>query len=115
MAGRPIAAIYARLSEEDRVKINGHESSRSIINQLMLLRQYAEQMGWDVYECYTDDDWAGADRNRPAFNRLLRDAEQGKFNMYYARPRAVLPGNWRWLKNISMDCFPSGAFALWGL
>ncbi len=110
MAGRPIAAIYARLSEEDRVKINGYESSGSIINQLMLLRQYAEQMGWDVYECYTDDDWAGADRNRPAFNRLLRDAEQGKFNIVLCKTQS------RFTRELEMvEKYIHGLFPLWGI
>ena len=110
MAGRPIAAIYARLSEEDRVKINGYESSRSITNQLMLLRQYAEQMGWDVYECYTDDDWAGADRNRPAFNRLLRDAEQGKFNIVLCKTQS------RFTRELEMvEKYIHGLFPLWGI
>ena len=110
MAGRPIAAIYARLSEEDRVKTNGEEGSRSIINQLMLLRQYAEQMGWDVYECYTDDDWAGADRNRPAFNRLLRDAEQGKFNIVLCKTQS------RFTRELEMvEKYIHGLFPLWGI
>ena len=83
-----MAAIYARLSEEDRAKTNRQDNSGSIINQVMLLKQYAEQMGWDVYECYTDDDWAGADRSRPAFNRLLMDAERGRFNIVLCKTQS---------------------------
>ncbi|MCI8363820.1 MAG: recombinase family protein [Eubacterium sp.] len=110
MAERPMAAIYARLSEEDRVKNSGQGSSASIINQVMLLRQYAEQMGWDVYECYTDDDWAGADRSRPAFNRLLRDAEQGRFNIVLCKTQS------RFTRELEMvEKYIHSLFPLWGI
>ncbi len=110
MAERPMAAIYARLSEEDRVKNNWQNNSSSIINQVMLLRQYAEQMGWDVYECYTDDDWAGADRSRPAFNRLLRDAEQGRFNIVLCKTQS------RFTRELEMvEKYIHGLFPLWGI
>lgn len=105
-----MAAIYARLSEEDRAKTNRQDNSGSIINQVMLLRQYAEQMGWDVYECYTDDDWAGADRSRPAFNRLLMDAEQGRFNIVLCKTQS------RFTRELEMvEKYIHGLFPLWGI
>lgn len=110
MAERPIAAIYARLSEEDREKGKGWEYSSSIINQLMLLRRYAEQKGWDVYKCYTDDDWAGTDRSRPAFNQLLRDARQGRFNIVLCKTQS------RFTRELEMvEKYIHGLFPLWGI
>lgn len=109
VAERPVAAIYARLSEEDQGKTE-KESSNSIINQVMLLRQYAEREGWDVYDCYTDDDWTGADRNRPAFNRLLRDAEQGRFNIVLCKTQS------RFTRELEMvEKYIHGLFPQWGI
>ena len=55
-------AIYCRLSEEDRNKLNKNEDSNSIKNQKAMLIQYAYSQGWNIYDIYSDDDYAGADR-----------------------------------------------------
>ena len=60
-------AIYCRLSEEDRNKANKEDDSNSIKNQKAMLMQYAISQGWDLYDIYSDDDYAGSDRNRPQF------------------------------------------------
>ncbi|MBR0027055.1 MAG: recombinase family protein, partial [Clostridia bacterium] len=64
------AAIYGRLSDEDRNKQFATDDSESIQNQKLMLTQYATEHGWEIYDIYTDDDYTGADRNRPEFNRL---------------------------------------------
>lgn len=110
MNQKPIAAIYARLSEEDRNKSDSSIDSESIVNQVMLLRQYAENKGWEVYDCYTDDDWAGADRNRPAFNRLLQDAEEGKFDIVLCKTQS------RFTRELEMvEKYIHGLFPRWGI
>ena len=43
------AAIYCRLSEEDKGKADGADSG-SIQNQKMLLTQYADAQGWEIYD-----------------------------------------------------------------
>ena len=58
-------AIYCRLSEEDKDKLNKTDDSNSIQNQKSMLLQFAMQQGWEVYNIYSDDDYAGADRKRP--------------------------------------------------
>ena len=73
------AALYCRLSEEDRDKAVMTDDSGSIRNQKAMLTRYAEEQGWEIYDIYSDDDYAGSDRRRPAFNRLLTDAEAGRF------------------------------------
>ena len=72
---RERVAIYCRLSEEDREK-DGPDS-QSIQNQREMLRQYAADRNWEVVAEWVDDDWAGADRNRPGFRQLLYEAERG--------------------------------------
>ena len=58
-------AIYPRLSEEDRYKKNENDESESIQNQKSMLIEYALENDWEIYDIYCDEDWSGADRNRP--------------------------------------------------
>ena len=43
---------------------------------------------WEVYNIYSDDDYTGADRNRPEFNRLLEDAENKKFDIVLCKTQS---------------------------
>lgn len=81
-------AIYCRLSEEDRDKADPNEDSGSIQNQKSMLIQYAISQGWDIYNIYSDDDYAGADRRRPEFNKLLADAEAKKFGIVLCKSQS---------------------------
>lgn len=83
-----MAAIYCRLSEEDRNKAVKEMDSISIQNQKSLLLQYAMEQGWDIYQIYSDDDYAGSDRRRPEFNRLLADAENRRFNIILCKTQS---------------------------
>ena len=62
--------IYTRLSDEDRFKKNKDDDSESIANQKSMLLKYALSQDWEVYNVYSDDDWSGADINRPQFSFL---------------------------------------------
>ena len=81
-------AIYCRLSEEDKDKLNKDDDSNSIQNQKSMLLQYALSQKWEVYNIYSDDDYTGADRKRPEFNRLLKDAESGNFDIVLCKTQS---------------------------
>ena len=81
-------AIYCRLSDEDRDKISATDDSASIQNQKSMLITYAINRGWEIYSIYSDDDYSGADRNRPEFNRLLQDAQARKFNIVLCKSQS---------------------------
>ena len=83
-----IVAIYCRLSAEDRDKLNKEDESRSIQNQKSMLISYAKRQGWDIYQLYSDDDYQGSDRSRPAFNQLLNDAKAGKFGIVLCKSQS---------------------------
>ena len=106
------AAIYCRLSEEDRDKRLSSDDSGSIQNQKAMLVQYAAEQGWEVYRIYSDDDYAGSDRSRPAFQQLLQMLEPGGSILSCAKPSPALRESWSWWKSTFMDCFLSGASAL---
>ena len=85
-----IAAIYVRLSEEDHDKVHETDDSLSIQNQKSMLLEFASKHGWTVYDIYNDDDYAGADRSRPEFNRLITDAREGKFGIILCKTQAQI-------------------------
>lgn len=103
-------AIYCRLSEEDRNKQNESDDSNSIQNQKSMLLQYAMQQGWEVYNIYSDDDYTGSDRKRPEFNRLLKDAEQHKFDIVLCKTQS------RFTRELELvEKYIHGLFPLWGI
>lgn len=104
------AAIYCRLSEEDRNKACNTEDSESIKNQKAMLTQYAAEHMWEIYDVYSDDDYTGSDRNRPAFNRLLKDAEEGKFNIVLCKTQSRFTRELELVEKYIHDLFP-----LWGI
>ncbi len=107
---RERVAIYCRLSEEDRNKQNPTDDSGSIQNQKAMLRQYALDMGWDIYDVYSDDDYAGADRGRPAFKRLLEDAEARRFDIILCKTQS------RFTRELELvERYIHGLFPIWGI
>ena len=103
------AALYCRLSEEDRDKRAG-EDSASIQNQKAMLTDYAASQGWDIYGIYSDDDYAGADRNRPEFKRLIEDARRRKFDIVLCKTQS------RFTRELEIvEKYIHGLFPLWGI
>ncbi len=103
-------AIYPRLSEEDKNKKNDTDESESIQNQKSMLIEYAINQGWEIYDIYTDEDYTGADRNRPEFNRLLRDAEARKFDIVLCKTQS------RFTRELELvEKYIHGLFPIWGI
>ena len=67
--------LYLRLSDEDRDKLTSDQISKSIKNQELMLREYAENEGWQIVGVYNDEDWSGADSTRPNFNKMLDECK----------------------------------------
>ena len=80
--------IYCRLSDEDDNKVNPEDESESILNQKSLLEGYVMANGWEIYDYYIDDDWSGADADRPDWNRILKDAENREINIILCKSQA---------------------------
>ncbi len=103
-------AIYCRLSEEDRDKADESDESRSIQNQKSMLVSYAEANAWKIYKVYSDDDFTGADRNRPAFNELMEDAEARRFQIVLCKSQARFTREMELVERILHYQFP-----MWGI
>ncbi len=73
-------AIYLRLSDEDR----DQEESNSIRNQRILLRQYIQSKSeFSVFPIkeFIDDGYSGTNFERPDFQRMLKQAKEGKIKV----------------------------------
>ena len=109
------AAIYCRLSEEDRNKASAEDDSASIQNQKSMLLQYAIQQGWEVFHIYSDDDYTGSDRNRPEFRRLLADAQAHKFDIILCKTQSRFTRELELVEKYTVfsRCGESVSSALW--
>ena len=70
------SAIYIRVSTPGQA-INGE----SLDMQKERLIEYVKNHNWELYKAYEDGGFSGKDTNRPAFQQLIKDAEQKKFNI----------------------------------
>ena len=67
------AAIYVRVSTD----------KQTVANQLEALAAVAVGRGWEIVATYSDNGISGAKgrRDRPGLDKLLTDAQRGKFNV----------------------------------
>ena len=104
------AAIYCRLSEEDRNKKKETDDSSSIRNQKAMLLEYSRLQGWEVYHIYSDDNYTGADRHRPEFNRMLEDAQAHQFDIILCKSQS------RFTRELELvEKYIHGLFPVWGI
>lgn len=68
-----ITALYERLSKDDE----NQGESNSISNQKLYLEEYARRNGFTNIRHYTDDGYTGKNFNRPGFQDLLTEIEEG--------------------------------------
>lgn len=68
--------LYYRLSRDDE----NFGDSVSIETQRTILQQFACDNQFHVVEGYIDDGWSGTNFDRPAFQRMMDDVEEGRIN-----------------------------------
>lgn len=74
--GGDVTALYCRLSKDDE-QIG---DSNSIVHQKEILAKYAKEHGFTNIEFYVDDGFSGTNFNRPDFQRMMADADEGKIS-----------------------------------
>ena len=87
------AVLYLRLSKEDRNKVNKGDDSESIINQRIMLSDYAMRHNFQVVKIYSDDDASGLYEDRPGFSQMMQDAERGLFGTIIAKSQSRFTRN----------------------
>lgn len=68
-----VAALYERLSRDDDME----GESNSITNQKSFLEAYAREHGFTNCRHYTDDGFSGGSFDRPGWQQLIADIEDG--------------------------------------
>ena len=96
-------ALYLRLSRDDD---NAGESN-SIATQRMMLRRYAEQNSLYVVDEYIDDGYSGTNFDRPSFQRMISDIEDGKINCVVTKDLSRLGRNYIMTGQYTEIYFPS--------
>lgn len=74
--GGDITALYCRLSKDDELV----GDSNSIVHQKEMLAKYAKEHGFTNTAFYVDDGYSGTNFNRPDFQRMMSDVEEGKIS-----------------------------------
>lgn len=107
---KPKVAIYCRLSQEDRKKKHKEDDSESIKHQKIMLQEYAEDQGWEIQGIYSDDDYTGTDRNRPAFNKVLELAKHKEIDIVLCKSQS------RFARELEIiQKYINGLFLEWGI
>lgn len=96
-------ALYLRLSRDDELQ----GESGSIQTQRMMLRQYAKENNLNVVDEYIDDGWSGTNFDRPAFQRMIEDIEDGKINCVVTKDLSRLGRNYILTGQYTEIYFPS--------
>ena len=65
-------AIYARISTTNK----GQDAD----NQIQVLKEYCQRMGYNIYDEYVDE-VSGGTSERPAFKKMFADAAKRKFDL----------------------------------
>ena len=81
-----IVGLYLRLSKDDDDK----DESESITNQRKILRAFAKENNYKIYDEYVDDGYSGTNFNRPSFKRMINDIKSKKINMVITKNLARL-------------------------
>ena len=96
-------ALYLRLSRDDERT----GESVSIENQRIMLRSYAQEHNLHVVDEYVDDGWSGTNYDRPSFQRMIDDIEDGKINCVVTKDLSRLGRNYILTGQYTEIYFPS--------
>ena len=98
---------YSRISfadgDKSKYDIN---NSRSIVNQINFINLYATKNGLFIDEEYVDDGYSGVNFDRPAFQRMIDDIEEGKIDTIITKDISRLGRNFLDTLYYITDYFP---------
>ena len=93
---------YLRLSNDEAA---GGESA-SITNQRSIIQSYCRQNGITLVREFVDDGWSGGNFDRPAFQEMMRQLEQGKANVVITKDLSRLGRDMREASYYAEQFFP---------
>ena len=78
--------IYCRLSKDDGTD----NESASIATQKSILTDYVKRQGWHLAKTYVDDGYSGTNFQRPSFQNMIKDIENGLINCVITKDGCVI-------------------------
>ena len=97
------AGLYLRLSRDDAAA----GDSSSIQTQRTMLEDYCREQGIPVFDTYIDDGYTGLNFDRPAFQRLLGDIQNGLVNLVMTKDLSRLGRDYIQTGHYTEVFFPS--------
>ena len=88
--GTKNTALYCRLSQDD----GNVGDSMSIQSQKAILEKFAREMGKVAYAFYVDDGYSVTNFQRPSFQRMIADIEDGKIDTVITKDLSRLGRNY---------------------
>ena len=89
MSVEAVTALYCRLSRDDELQ----GDSNSIINQKAILQKFAEDHHFPSPCFYVDDGFSGGNFQRPAFQQMISDMENGEIGIIVTKDLSHLGRN----------------------
>ena len=91
MKGKYRVAGYLRLSQEDGDK----DVSDSIVSQKNIIEKKLQELGEEFFlvDYYIDDGYSGLNTDRPDFQRMIKDVENGVINCIITKDLSRLSRN----------------------
>ena len=106
---RPTSPVGAAAGPADLQLSNeeaqGGESS-SITNQRTIIQNYCRQNGITLVREFADDGWSGGNFDRPAFQEMMRQLEQGRANTVITKDLSRLGRDMREASYYAEQFFP---------
>lgn len=96
------AFIYPRLSRDDNLE----GESYSIGNQKKLLTKTAKEMGYTNIVTFVDDGVSGVTMDRPGFNEMMRQLEEGNASALFVKDLSRLGRNYIEVGRLMEEFFP---------
>ncbi|MCD7846412.1 MAG: recombinase family protein [Oscillospiraceae bacterium] len=97
-----ITALYCRLSRDDELA----GDSNSIVNQKAILSKYAQENGFRNIEYFVDDEYSGANFQRPDWQRLISLVEDGKIGTIITKDMSRIGQNYLGIGMYAEVTFP---------
>ena len=88
MSNQKKTALYCRLSQDDG--LDG--DSNSIQNQKSILQRFAEDHHFPSLCFYVDDGFSGGNFQRPAFQQMIADMENGEIGIIVTKDYCAIIG-----------------------
>ena len=82
--------MYCRLSKDDGTD----NESASIATQKSILTDYVKKQGWHLAKTYVDDGYSGTNFQRPSFQNMIKDIENGLINCVITKDLSRLGRNY---------------------